>query len=214
MDRREKMDTVISLFRKRYFSGIRKHPNNYNKDPYRVLISTILSQRTREENTAKAADALFSRIKTPSDLLKLDEKTIQKLIRPSGFYRQKAKTIRKVSEVLLNDFNGKVPSERELLVSLPGVGLKTADVVLNHSFGQPVIAVDVHVNVCSKRIGLVSEKADYEETRKALEKLTPLKDRDLVNLGFVFFGREICLTAHPKCPICPLKKICKYYKSL
>ncbi len=206
------MRKVIDLFKKRYFKDIKKHPNNYNKDPFRVLISTILSQRTREENTAKASEALFSKIKTPEELLKLDDRPIEKLIKPSGFYRQKTLTIKKVSKVLLENFNGKVPSKRKELISLPGVGLKTADVVLSHGFGEPVIAVDVHVNVCSKRLGLVNEKADYETTRKTLEELTPIKDRYIVNLGFVFFGREICLTAYPKCKVCHFNKFCEYYQ--
>ncbi len=213
MNKKEKMKTVINFFRKKYFKNISKHPNNYNKEPFRVLISTILSQRTREENTAKASEALFSRIKTPQELVKLDNRTVERLIKSSGFYRQKSKTVKRVSRILVKDFNGKVPSERNKLASLPGVGLKTADVVLSHSFGEPVIAVDVHVNVCSKRLGLVKDDADYETTRKTLEGLTPLKDREFVNLGFVFFGREICLTAYPKCKICPFNKFCEYYKN-
>ncbi|MBN2101772.1 MAG: endonuclease III [Candidatus Aenigmarchaeota archaeon] len=212
MDRKEKMDIVINLFRKRYSNEIEKHPNNYNKDPFRVLISTILSQRTREENTAKATDALFSAIKTPKELLNLNIKKIEELIKPSGFYRQKAKTIKKVAEILVNNYQGRVPGKRATLITLPGVGLKTADVVLSHSFSVPTIAIDTHVNTISKRLGLTPEGADYETIRIALESLTPLPERSLVNLGFVFFGREICLTSYPKCKTCPLKNICRYYK--
>ncbi len=213
MNDKEKMKNVIRFFKNRYFSDIESHPNNKNREPFRVLASTILSQRTREENTFIATENLFSKIKTPKELLRLDNKTLENLIRPAGFYRQKALTLKKVAEMLNESFGGKVPKDREKLMSLPGVGPKTADVVLSHAFGKPNIAVDVHVDVISKRLGLVPKGAGYETTRKTLENLTSVKERCFVNLGFVFFGREICLTARPKCRICPLRKICDYYKN-
>ncbi|NOX71547.1 MAG: endonuclease III [Candidatus Micrarchaeota archaeon] len=210
MNYKERMKKVIEFFKNEYFSDIESHPNNKNKDPFRVLVSTILSQRTREENTFLATENLFSKIRTPEDLLKLRDKTLENLIKPSGFYRQKAKTLKKVAEALIDNFGGAVPESREKLISLPGVGPKTADVVLSHAFSKPNIAVDVHVDVISKRMGFVPKDSDYETTRKILENLTPVKERRFVNLGFVFFGREICLTAHPKCKICPLSPLCDY----
>jgi len=181
--------------------------------PFQVLIACILSQRTREENTNKAAAQLFRKARTPKQILKLSNKELERLIKPAGFYRQKTKTIKKLCKILLDKYKGKVPSKREELIKLPGVGDKTASVVLVHGFKQPTIPVDVHVEVVSKRLGLVPANAKPKQIREILEKLIPKKDQLIVNLSLVHFGREICLTRNPKCEICPLKNICVYYKT-
>lgn len=175
---------------------------------FQVLISCILSQRTREESTAKASKQLFSVVKNPKEILKLPDKKLEKLIKPSGFYKQKSKNIKKLCRILLKKYNGKVPKTREELMKLPGVGWKTSAIVLSYGLGIPIIAVDTHVNRISKRLGLVNMNANVEEVRKELQKIFPKNKWFLINLGFVNFGREICLPRKPKHKICPFNKFC------
>lgn len=205
-----KAKILVKFLKKRYSKRL---VSAARKTPFQVLIACILSQRTREENTNKAAAQLFKKAKTPKQILKLKNSELQKLIKPAGFYRQKTKTIKKLCKVLLEKYKGKVPDKREELIKLPGVGDKTAAVVLVHGFGQPTIPVDVHVEVVSKRLGLVPQSAKPKQVREILEKLIPQADQHIVNLGLVHFGREICRTRNPRCAICPLKKICSFYRT-
>ena len=207
MNKKEKMITVIKVLKRLYNT---EHYLARNK--FMLLIGTILSQRTRDENTEKAAQSLFSIAKTPEEISELPVRKLQKLIRVSGPYRQKAKRIKAVSKIILEKYKGQVPRTREELLELPGVGFKTADIVLSYGYGIPTIAVDTHVNRIPKRIGIISEKANVEEARKELEKLTPIKDRFVVNLGLVQFGQNICRPINPRCEICQLRRICRYYK--
>lgn len=210
----EKVKYVLKFFRKRYgeeVEGLLK----FGKNVFKLLIVTILSQRTRDENTRKASENLFSVASRPEEILNLPDKKLQELIKPSGMYKQKAGKIKKLCKVLVEELKGKIPRKREELLKLPGVGDKTADIVLSYGFGLPVIAVDVHVEVCSKRLGLVDKKAKYMEIRKELEELVPEKERYMVNLGFVRFGQEICLTRNPKCYACPFHHFCEFeYKEM
>jgi len=209
VNKREKMQIVMKFLKKKYGKEIRSFLKT-KPDIFKLLITTILSQRTRDENTRKAAKILFSVASKPEEILKLSDKKLQKLIKPSGMYKQKAKNIKKLCKILVEELKGRIPSSREELMKLPGVGNKTADIVLSYGFGLPVIAVDIHVEVCNKRLGLVDEKANYMEIRKSLEKIVPEKDRYLVNLGFVKFGQEICLTRNPKCYACPFFDFCQF----
>jgi len=148
---------------------------------------------------------------TPEKILKLSRKKLEKLIRPSGPFRQKTKRIKSVSKIILEKYKGKVPKTREELMELPGVGFKTADVVLMYGHGIPSIAVDTHTNRIPKRIGLIDEKTYLEEVKATLEHLVPKKDWYIVNMGLVQFGRETCQPVRPKCEICPLSKYCNYF---
>jgi len=178
------------------------------EDPFRVLISCILSQRTREENTEAASQALFSVAPTPERMLKLPLRRLERLIRRVGFAKQKARRIKEVCRILLEKYEGRVPSEREKLMELPGVGPKTADVTRCYGFGEPCIPVDTHVNRISKRLGLVREEADVEEVQRELKRIFRREDWALLNRGMVLFGREICLPRNPACSLCPIKS-CK-----
>jgi endonuclease-3 len=209
MNKKKKMKTVIKVLKRLYNT---EHYLARNK--FMLLIGTILSQRTRDENTAKAEHNLFSVAKTPEEILRLPMQRLQKLIRVSGPYRQKAIRIKAVSKIILEKYKGKVPRTRHELLELPGVGFKTADIVLSYGYGIPTIAVDTHVNRIPRRIGTVSESADIEEARKELEKLTPTKDRFVVNLGLVQFGQNICRPIKPRCDICPIRRICRYYRTV
>ena len=183
----------------------------WKANPFKVLIACILSQRTKDEITRKATQKLFSKASTPEKILKLKEKEIEELIYPVGFYREKAKRIKKICKILLKQYKGKVPSQREELLKLPGVGSKTADVVLAYGFGKPVVAVDTHVFHIARRLGLSKGKTP-EEVRNDLNRIVPKKFKRLVNLLFVEFGKEICRTNKPKCEICPVKQFCEYFK--
>jgi endonuclease-3 len=207
------VDKLIETLKERYGKNIKIKPST-NHEIFKILITTILSQRTRDENSERAAQNLFSVADTPEKIIKLDIRKLEKLIRVSGPYRQKAKRIKAVSKIILKKYKGKVPKTREELMSLPGVGFKTADVVLMYGHGIPSIAIDTHCNRVPKRIGLVDEKANVEEVKRVLESLIPKKDWYIVNMGLVQFGREICKPIKPRCEICPMSRYCDFYKKI
>jgi len=179
-------------------------------DPFRILIGTILSQRTRDERTTLATERLFKRIKGPADLARADEAEVRELIKPAGFYNMKAKAIIKVAKMLVKDFGGEVPSEMEELMSLPSVGRKTANCVLVYGFEKPAIPVDTHVHRISNRLGLVETKTP-EETEAQLVRRVPRRYWLRLNDLFVRFGQTTCKPIGPKCEVCTLRGQCKYY---
>ncbi|MFH1237774.1 MAG: endonuclease III [Candidatus Aenigmatarchaeota archaeon] len=210
---RQKMRIVLSYLNKKYGNHVDGSILKKRSDLFRLLISTVLSQRALDETTEVVSERLFSKVRMPSDILKMKRSALEQTIRQSGPFRQKAKKIIAISRTLEKDYSNSFPRTREELMALYGVGPKTADIVLSYGYGIPVIAVDVHVDVVSKRLGFAREKAKYEEIRSSLERLVPESGRYIVNLGLVSFGKEICVTRKPKCEICGLKKICAYYNS-
>jgi endonuclease-3 len=178
-----------------------------NPDAFKILISCLLSLRTQDKNTEKVSEKLFETADTPKKILKLPIKKLEKLIFSSGYYKNKARTLKHVSEIILKDYNGKVPNTREELMSIKGIGPKTANIVLAFAFNQPVIPVDVHVHVISNRLGWVNAKTP-EKTEEELEKVLPKKYWRNFNAIFVQFGQETCTTFSPKCSICPINKYC------
>ncbi len=212
----DKIKIILNYIEKKYGKQIDISPMK-KQELFELLIGTVLSQRTRDENTEKAADQLFAVARTAKQILKLPMKKLQNLIRVSGPYKQKAKRIKQISKIILEEYKGKVPKTREELIELPGVGYKTADIVLMYGFGIPRIAIDTHCNRVPKRIGLVNEKANVEEVREKLESLFPQNKWYLINLGFVSFGKETCKPVNPLCikdsKNCPFSSFCKAYKS-
>ena len=208
-----KISEIVSFLEENYYPYPKEHFTK-KREPFRTLISCLLSQRTRDENTARAAAALFREAATPQSLLRLSQGRMESLIRPAGPYRQKARRIMEICRKLLDDFEGKVPRVREELMSLPGIGPKCADIVLMYGHGIPSIAVDTHVNRIPKRLGIVPEDASLEDVKYILEKRIPRDKWVVVNHGFVQFGRAICLPRYPKCQKCELNGICKYYKNV
>lgn len=180
-------------------------------DPYKILIGTILSARTRDETTAQAIKVLFSEFRNPDELSRADLKDIKKLIQKIGFYNVKATRIKEVSKILVEKYNSKVPSNLEDLLTFPGVGRKTANCVLVYGFRKPAIPVDIHVHRISNRIGIVNTKKP-EETEINLQKLIDRRYWTRINETLVTFGQNICLPIKPKCNLCHLTKICKYYE--
>jgi endonuclease-3 len=179
-------------------------------DPYKILIGTILSARTRDETTTQVIKMLFSEFKNPDELSRADLKDIKKLIQKIGFFNVKATRIKEVSKILVEKYNSKVPSNLEDLLTFPGVGRKTANCVLVYGFRKPAIPVDIHVHRISNRIGIVSTKKP-EETEIDLQKSIDRMYWTGINETFVTFGQNICLPIKPKCNLCHLTKICKYY---
>ena len=180
-------------------------------DPFQVLIRTVLSQRTRDENTDKASRRLFSRFKTPREIVKANVKEIEELIRPSGFYRVKALRVKEISREILGRFGGRVPDNIEDLVSLPGVGRKTANCVLVYAYKMHALPVDTHLHRIPNRIGLVKTK-EPEETERALAKIVPKKHWVVINELFVKFGQRICKPIRPECYRCPIVDLCGFEK--
>ncbi|MCP8312055.1 MAG: endonuclease III [Candidatus Methylarchaceae archaeon HK02M1] len=185
------------------------HENRGN--PFKVLISTILSQRTRDENTRKAVQKLFSVYKNVKEISEADEDIIQELIKPAGFYRIKARKIKEVSRILMEQYKGEVPSNLEQLLSLPSVGRKTANCVLVYGFSKAAIPVDTHVHRITNRIGIVHTKRP-EQTESELMKIIDKRYWLEFNELFVRFGQRVCRPIKPRCDICSLKHECEWYK--
>jgi endonuclease-3 len=179
-------------------------------DPFKILIGTILSARTRDEVTTTVIRTLFSRFKNHEDLSRANINDIKKLIQKIGFYNVKASRLKEVSQLIIKKYNGKVPSNLDELLTLPGVGRKTANCVLVYGFKKPAIPVDIHVHRISNRIGIVNTK-NPEETENILQNKIEKKYWIRVNETFVTFGQNICLPIKPKCGVCQLTKMCKYY---
>lgn len=161
----------------------------FGKNPYKTLISTTLSSRTKDETTLEASKRLFKKAPNFTFMSKLDEESIKKLIYPVGFYKTKAKHLKQMANKVLKDFDGKVPNSREGLMKLPGVGRKTANLVLNRAFGKPAIAVDTHVHKIANLIGWV-KTSKPEETEKRLIEVVPKKYWSDLNRLFVSIGRQ------------------------
>ncbi len=179
----------------------------YKDDPFVVLISTILSQRTKDENTIRATNQLFAEYKTPSELASAPLKKVQRLIKPSGFYITKTRRIKEVSKIIAGKYGGRVPDEIDELLKLPGVGRKTANCVLVYGFGKRAIPVDTHVHRISNRLGLVTTKTP-EQTEEALRETVPEKFWLDINELFVKFGQNVCKPVKPKCGECFLREEC------
>jgi endonuclease-3 len=211
-----KIKNILNLLERRYGMYINNSVMK-NQEVFELLIETVLSQRTRDESSEKAANNLFKVAKTPRQILKLPMKKLQSLIRISGPYKQKSKRIKQMTKIILEKYNGKVPNNREELIELPGVGFKTADIVLMYGFNIPSIAIDTHCNRVPKRIGLVEREANVEKVKEKLEGLFPRNKWYLINLGFVSFGKEICKPINPICikdsKNCPFSSFCKAYKT-
>lgn len=175
--------------------------------PFRILIATILSLRTKDETTTPASERLFAAGDTPEKIAALSQTTIEKFIYPVGFYKTKAGNIKKICEILIRDFNGQVPTDLDTLLALPGVGRKTANLVLSAGFDIPAVCVDVHVHRISNRWGFCStktpEETEFEIRKRVAEELWSSFNRLMVALG-----QTICKPITPKCSECPIQEFC------
>lgn len=178
------------------------------KNPFKVLISTVLSLRTKDATTAKATDRLFALATTPGTMLHLSEETIAKAIYPVGFYKTKAKRVLAICRILIEKYQGNVPDDMDLLLAFPGVGRKTANLVLTQGYDKLGICVDTHVHKISNRLGYVQTKTP-EQTEFALRRKLPEKYWIVYNDYLVAWGQNICVSMSPFCSKCKIYKYCE-----
>ena len=195
------LEKILCILKQRY------HIRLVTKDPFQVLISTVLSQRTRDEKTDEATQRLFARYPSVENLAQADVTLLMDLIYPVSFFRQKAGTIKEISRVILKEYGGRVPRNLYSLLHLPGVGRKTANCVLLYGYGMDALPVDTHVHRVANRLGIVSTRKP-EETEESLRELVPKKLWEGINSLFISFGKEICKPVHPQCGHCPMGAFC------
>ena len=178
------------------------------RNPFLVLIGCLLSLRTKDAVTDAAMERLLQKARTPEEILSLSNEELERIIYPVGFYRTKARVLKGVSKVILEDYGSRVPSTMEELLKLKGVGRKTANIVITEGFGRPGIAVDTHVHRISNRLGAVRTKNPHE-TEKELEKVLPQKYWIIYNTLLVTHGQRTCTPLSPFCSRCPIFDLCK-----
>ncbi len=178
-------------------------------NPFELLIATILAAQCTDVKVNEVTEALFKKYRSPKAYAEADLDKLENDIRPTGFYRNKAKSIKKCCRILITRFRGKVPDTLEELLTLPGVGRKTANAVLGNAFGIPGIIVDRHVQRVSRRIGLTKNQ-DPTKIEYDLMEVAPKKEWTHLSNLFTWHGRKICLARNPLCPICPILRYCEY----
>ncbi len=180
-------------------------------NPFELLIAVILSAQCTDVRVNQVTAELFKHYKTPEDFLTLTEVEMENWIKSTGFYRNKSKNILATCHILVNQYGGEVPQTREELMELPGVGRKTANVVISNVFGQDAIAVDTHVFRVSNRIGLANaDNVDLTETQ--LMKNIPKKMWSEAHHWLILHGRRVCKARKPNCEICPLTELCLFHR--
>lgn len=184
-------------------------PALHFSSPFELLVATMLSAQCTDKQVNKCTDVLFPKYNTAEAFAALDMETLEPYIKSCGVYRNKGKNILAMSRILMERYGGNVPETREELTALPGVGRKTANVVLSNAFHVPAIAVDTHVFRVANRIGLAEAK-DVEHTEQQLMAHIPERDWGAAHHWLIYHGRQICAAQRPKCGICPLKEICEH----
>ena len=187
--------------------AIEKISEAQQEDPFQVLIATLLSARTQDATTLAASTRLFRVAPTPQAMVKLSVKQIERLIKPVSFFYTKAKHVKATCELLLDQFDGRVPGTMDELLLFPGVGRKTANVVLGNAYDTPGITVDTHVGRLSRRLGW-TKYTDPVKVEFALNKLIPPADWTIVSHRLIFHGRRVCFARKPACSGCTLSKLC------
>lgn len=205
----QKIERIMETLAEYYNYTERTTLNRMRKkpEPFKILISCLLSLRTKDNTTESVSNSLFKVADTPEEILKLPTRRLEKIIFSSGHYHKKALTLKHVSKEILERFNCKVPSKKEDLLSIKGVGPKTANIVLNFAYGKDVLPIDTHCHRVPNRLGWVKTKTP-EQTEKELEKILPHRYWREFNAIFVLFGKEICQPVSPWCSRCPIEKYC------
>lgn len=212
----EQICEILNILSKEYLGGVYPGRNSeglnpeWPCDPFHVLIATILSQRTKDDNTRRASDNLFHEYDSVDELAEADPERVAELIRPAGFPKQKGNAIVKCCRILRDEYGGKVPEETEELVKLPMVGRKTAACVRSYAMCIPSVCVDTHVHRISNLMGLVHTKTP-EETEFALMDITPRDKWSDINRYLVRHGQEVCQPNRPHCDRCSVSRFCEYY---
>jgi len=207
-----KMIKTMNSVKPPRMTALRELHEAENGSPLSILIGTILSARTRDENTSAVVKKLFSKYKTSHALANAKLSDVEKIIKSTGFYHVKAKRIIEVASIIDSKYSGRVQETLEELLELPGVGRKTANCVLVYAFDKPAIPVDTHVHRISNRLGLVRTKTP-EETEIELMQKIPKEHWIRINDTFVMYGQNICKPISPTCKVCQVKSECNYYKT-
>jgi len=179
----------------------------YSKDSWAVLVSTILSLRTKDEVTLVVSKKLLDKAGSPAELAAMKEEKLAGLVYPAGFYRNKAASLKKIAKILIEQYNGKVPADMDALLALPGVGRKTANLVLIEAFGKPGVCVDIHVHRITNRAGWLRTKTP-DDTEMILREILPRKYWKSINAMLVLYGQKLCRPISPFCSSCVIKNHC------
>lgn len=206
---KEQISQVLSLLSEAYPDA---RPGLDFTNPFELLIATILSAQCTDVRVNKVTPALFAAYPTAKAMNECPLEELSEYIRTCGMYHTKAQNIKKTCEILTNEYDGQVPQNREALQSLPGVGRKTANVVLSNAFGEPAIAVDTHVFRVSNRIGL-AKASNVEKTEQQLMENIPRDTWSIAHHWLIWHGRRVCDARKPKCEVCTLRTLCKHYQA-
>lgn len=201
------MKTLMDLFPEEAAPIITRISREETSNPFVVLVGTLLSLRTKDETTQKVMEVLMPHARTPRQLMRIPDGELERMIYPVGFYRNKAKTLKEVAGTVITRYGGKVPDTIEELLSIKGVGRKTANLVVTEGYGKPGICVDTHVHRISNRLGIVSTRNPHE-TEEGLRKVLPRQYWIIYNSLLVTFGKRICTPLSPKCSQCPIENLC------
>jgi len=207
----EKVLTILEQESKKWNSPVFTLIKLQKKDPFLILITTIISLRTRDEITIEITKKLYKKLSKPKDILNLNISKLEKLIYPTGFYKRKAIQIHTICKSLIKNYNSIVPNDINTLLTFPGIGRKTANLILAEGYSIPAMCVDVHVNRISNRFGFIRTKTAFETEMRLRIKLNK-KYWNKYNQLLVALGQSICKPITPKCSICPINKYCKKIK--
>lgn len=185
-----------------------------HRNHFELLVAVMLSAQTTDKSVNKVTISLFEKYKTPQDFVLASFEDVENEIKHLGLYKNKAKNLKKMSQMLIDDFNSQVPDKHVDLVKLPGVGRKTANVILSVAFNQPAFAVDTHVERVSKRLNIASHDDSVLTVERKLNAFFPKEMWNKLHHQMIFFGRYHCLSRKPNCSECQLKDICRYYKEM
>jgi endonuclease III len=183
-----------------------------HSNPFELTIAVLLSAQCTDETVNKVTADLFVKYRRPEDYISVPLEELENDIRRIGLFRNKAKNIQSLCRILLERYGGQIPEEHEKLVELPGVGRKTANVVVSNAFGVPAIAVDTHVERVSKRLGLAKQEDSVLEVERKLMKQVPRDEWTMTHHRLIFFGRYHCKAQNPQCEVCPLADLCRERK--
>jgi endonuclease-3 len=199
---RHALDTMADMFPD-------AHCELHHANPFELTIAVLMSAQCTDEMVNKVTKDLFEKYKVPEDYVQVSLEELEQDIRRIGLYRTKAKNIKQLCQILLEKFNGEIPASHEDLVTLPGVGRKTANVVMSNAFDYPAIAVDTHVERVSKRLGICRWKDTPLQVEKTLMNKVPKVEWTITHHRLIFFGRYHCKAQSPKCTSCPLLEMCR-----
>ncbi len=202
-------DKVIEFFKRLQATNPEPKGELEWTNPFTLLVAVALSAQATDKSVNKATPALFKAADTPQKMVKLGEDKIRAYIKTIGLFNSKAKNVAALSQILIDNYGGEVPADRDELVKLPGVGRKTANVVLNMAFGQPTMAVDTHIFRVSNRTGL-APASGVEKVEEKLERVIPDEFKMHAHHWLILHGRYICIARKPKCYECPVVDLCAF----